>query len=285
MTANQIVETKVDTQEKLAAVAGKPTNNFLFAYEINEIVAEINKKQYQLKILLEKNESVGIHNDNPEYVLDVKNKPDEVIQLTGTFSYDPITSKVSGIGTLMLTETDVNNPLNIITVLSTGQEVRLDMVISNKEAYDFMGGDAFTDEVCVVTKVNKKLLNINDVFKVGEDADVYGEVAGRLDAHFVRTLNNIRDKITAGSYSSEINLSEGGYMLLRFMRANNYKIDMGYDIDPFSGMYRLTIKTVGGSNAISFFDNGSIGINGLTTTVPTKPDIIYKDANGFLKIS
>lgn len=38
MTANQIVETKVDTQEKLAAVAGQPTKNFLFANEINTIV-------------------------------------------------------------------------------------------------------------------------------------------------------------------------------------------------------------------------------------------------------
>lgn len=41
MNANQIVEKKADTPEKLAAVAGKPTRNFLFARELNEIVARL----------------------------------------------------------------------------------------------------------------------------------------------------------------------------------------------------------------------------------------------------
>lgn len=38
MMQNQIVQTKVDSQEKLAAVAGQPTNKYLFAQEINTIV-------------------------------------------------------------------------------------------------------------------------------------------------------------------------------------------------------------------------------------------------------
>ena len=41
MNANQIVEKKADTPEKLAAAAGKPTRNFLFARELNEIVARL----------------------------------------------------------------------------------------------------------------------------------------------------------------------------------------------------------------------------------------------------
>lgn len=41
MNYSQIIENKVDTAEKLAAAAGKPTNNFLFAPEINELVARI----------------------------------------------------------------------------------------------------------------------------------------------------------------------------------------------------------------------------------------------------
>jgi hypothetical protein len=37
------IETKVDSAEKLAAVAGKPTENFLFAEELNKIVAKVNE--------------------------------------------------------------------------------------------------------------------------------------------------------------------------------------------------------------------------------------------------
>lgn len=37
MLPNQVIETKADTPEKLAAAAGKPTKNFLFANEINTI--------------------------------------------------------------------------------------------------------------------------------------------------------------------------------------------------------------------------------------------------------
>lgn len=41
MNVNQIVENKIDTAEKLAKAAGKPTNTFLFAPEINELVARV----------------------------------------------------------------------------------------------------------------------------------------------------------------------------------------------------------------------------------------------------
>lgn len=39
------IETKVDSAEKLAAVAGKPTENFLFAEEFNKIVAKVNEQE------------------------------------------------------------------------------------------------------------------------------------------------------------------------------------------------------------------------------------------------
>ncbi|MEG3973475.1 hypothetical protein QT970_02500, partial [Microcoleus sp. herbarium8] len=143
MSSLLYIEPKEDSAEKLAAVAGKPTKNVLFASEVNAMVAAINAKQDELKILLERNGNVGVYNEDPEYILDCKVPPPIEKTLTGTFSFNG--SVFTGVGTLMLSE--IGNK-GVIKVLSTGVTYQIDYVFSNTEAYSFFGGGTlFSNEV------------------------------------------------------------------------------------------------------------------------------------------
>ncbi|MEG3977308.1 hypothetical protein QT970_22185, partial [Microcoleus sp. herbarium8] len=96
-----------------------------------------------LKNITELNNKVGIHNQNPEYILDVKNTSPVVNTLTGTFSFDGF--MFTGVGTLMASELAVGD---VIKVLSTGATYDIDFVIGNTEAYSFFGGGTlFSNEV------------------------------------------------------------------------------------------------------------------------------------------
>ena len=53
------IEIKHDSNEKLAAIAGKPTENYLFAEDVNKIVEAFNNLEENVE---------GLSNDKPFFI-------------------------------------------------------------------------------------------------------------------------------------------------------------------------------------------------------------------------
>lgn len=264
------IEQKQDSAEKLAAVANKDPKTVLFAAEFNAIVTKLKELGHVYGLDFK----TGINNENPEYVFDVKAPTPVETQLTGTFSFNGF--QINGNETLMLSE--LSNGATI-KVVSTGNTYVLDFINNDIEAYSFNGGDLFTDEICVITVSETKYFNFLELLKS------YSQFGKTVRENNEKIVYNKSERIyneSTGSIQEETNLNSGSIYVHSF-RVNGTLASQIYIVEE-NGLLGITVRNNKGFG-ITFYNNNTIKITGLPTSVPSTPNTLYKDANGFLKIS
>lgn len=217
---------------------------------------------------------IGIHNETPEYTLDIQNEPAVETQLTGTFSFDGM--MITGLDTLMLSEIQSGGT---IKVLSTGEEYVVDFIMSDTDAFSFSGGNQFNNEICVITVSNGKYLNVFGLLKSFLN---FGETTRENNEKVVYNNSEKIYNSTGQNIQIETNLLSGGYYS-HAIRRNGILVANLYIVEE-NGLTGLRIADNSG-HGITFYSNHTIKITGLTTAIPPQPNFLYKDSNGFLKIS
>lgn len=264
------IEQKQDSAEKLAAVANKDPKTVLFAAEFNAIVTKLKELGHVYGLDFK----TGINNENPEYVFDVKAPTPVETQLTGTFSFDGM--MITGLDTLMLSELQSGGTIKVV---STGEEYVIDFVESDTQAYCFSGGNLFENQVCILTVSIVKYLNLFGLLRSSSNLEE------TIRENNEKVVYNKSERIynnTSQSIAIETNLPRGGYYSNTLRRGGSLVANL-YIVEE-SGLTGLRI-TNGNNHSITFYSNNTIKIIGLTTTIPTQPNFLYKDSNGFLKIS
>lgn len=264
------IEQKQDSAEKLAAVANKDPKTVLFAAEFNAIVTKLKELGHVYGLDFK----TGINNENPEYVLDVKAPTPVETQLTGTFSFDGMI--ITGIDTLMLSEIQSGGT---IKVLSTGEEYVVEFIDNDTLAFSFTGGNPFNNEICVIVVSNGNYFNLLGLLKSFLN---FGETTRENNEKVVYNKSEKIYNSTSQSIYIETNIPSGGHYS-HSIRRNGRSVANLYIVEE-NGLTGLRITDNNGYG-ITFYSDHTIKITGLTTAIPTQPNFLYKDSNGFLKIS
>lgn len=256
----------VDLYKKLQKKDDSGTTNRIAKFTASDTIGDSQ--------IFDDGAKVGINNETPEYTLDIQNEPAVETQLTGTFSFDGMI--ITGLDTLMLSEIQRGGT---IKVLSTGNEYVVELIMSDTQAYCFSGGNLFENQVCIITVSNGNYFNLLGLLKSFLN---FGETTRENNEKVVYNKSEKIYNSTGQNIQIETNLPSGGYYS-HSIRRNGSLVASLYIVEE-NGLTGLRIADNNGYG-ITFYSDHTIKITGLTTAIPPQPNFLYKDSNGFLKIS
>lgn len=141
---------------------------------LDEINSALN--QANLIYITELNNKVGIHNENPDYTLDVRNEPIITTPITGILSLNNYT--LTGVGSYFTTELE---QYNFIRNIATGKVYTIEAILNDNEAFCFFDVELdvngnidlsltnFQNQECELLTINQNLFNVNNEFQIKYD--------------------------------------------------------------------------------------------------------------------
>lgn len=206
------IEIKEDSAEKLAAVQGKPTKNYLFAQELNEIVAEVN-------------------------ALDASINPDRIISL-GTetivgneYTYEGYTWQLGGVQI-----NNIGNPIQIVLPSATTGFKRNDISVFKADGtIERIAGIETDGEIVSPPDVPEGTLYFKTYFIDGNIVESEPEPPVIDGSIFKKKSESAgySDPTLSGS-NAVIQLRPEGYSLYAFSNAGLVSID-GFGLDLITG--------------------------------------------------
>lgn len=167
------IETKVDSSEKLAAVAGKPTENYLFAQEVNQIVEEVN--------------SIG-STLNPDRIISLGTETVD----SNDYTYDGYTWQIDG-----EVVNNIGNPSIIVIPSATVGYKRKDIAVFKIDGtIERVAGTETNGEVVTTPDVPEGTLYFKSYDIDGDTIDVDPEPPAIDGSIFKKKIENTRWKST-----------------------------------------------------------------------------------------
>jgi hypothetical protein len=188
---------------------------------------------------------------------------------------------INGSNTLFLSELMRGSEIKVI---STGETLVVDHVMSDTQAYCMMGGNQFNNEEVSTISHKPNIANFSDILKVlknfGNPLDSVIEINGRiLNKNGIVENQTDNFNVWANNYGPDGGQMGGGFSFPRGDPKFSWSVSKDYN----DGKYWWKIADSSGSHQLGFSQNGDIIIKGLPSS-PSVPNQLYKDSNGFLKI-
>ena len=181
------IEQKEDSAEKLAAIAGKPTKNFLFAEEVNQIVQEVNNLEATI---------------NPDRLISLGTETIDVNEYT----YEGYTWQLDGVQI-----NNIGNPSIIVIPSATIGYKRNDIsVFKSDGTIERIAGTETNGEVVTTPDVPEGTLFYKSYSVNGSDIEVEPEPPAIDGTIYKKKIENTRWKSTQSGSNVVISFQAAG---------------------------------------------------------------------------